>query len=133
MSMRSIPLALLVWAAAAGVAQAQDRVWRCGNSYSQQPCAAALPVDVDDARTDAQRLAALRVVARDQQTADTLARERRQRDSAAGRQGAAHIGGRAASAPEKTARPKAPRKPDGRRTHEDARLTPPLKAIAPAG
>lgn len=134
MPMRSMSLALLVWAAAVGVASAQERVWRCGNSYSQQPCAAALPVDVDDARSDAQRLAALRVVARDQQTADTLARERRQRDSAAARQGAAHIGpARAASAPEKNARPKSPRKPDGRRTHEDARLTPPMKVIAAAG
>ena len=120
--------------AAGGAATAQETVYRCGNSYSQQPCAAGFMVEVDDARSAAQRQAALRVVARDVQTADLLARERRQRESASSRQGAAHIGSpRAASAPEKAARPKAPRKPDGRRTHDDARLTPPLRAIAQGG
>jgi hypothetical protein len=134
MSKHSIPLALMVCAMAAGATQAQERVYRCGSSYSQQPCATALVVDVDDARSDAQRRAAMQVAARDQQTADTLARERRQRDAAAGRQGAAHIGPpRAASAPEKTVRTKSPRKPDGRRTHEDARMSPPLRVITPAG
>ena len=136
MPKRSLPVSLMLLAglAASGIVTAQERVYRCGSSYSQQPCAAAIAVPVDDTRTDAQRVAALRVVARDQQTAELLARERRQRDSASARQGAAHIGSpRPASAAEKSARPKAPRKPVGRRTLEDARLTPPLKVIAPAG
>lgn len=134
MRMPSIALALTLLAATAGTACAQERVYRCGNSYSQQACGAALVVAVDDTRSEAQRQAALRVLARDQQAAETLARERRQREAATGRQGAAHIGpARAASAPEKAARPKSPRKPDGRRTHENARLSPPLKVIAPAG
>lgn len=136
MSIRSLPLSLmlLVGLAAGGTAAAQERVYRCGSSYSQQPCTAGVAVEVDDTRSTDQRHAALRVVARDQQMAELLARERRQRESASSRQGAAHIGpARAASASEKTARPKAPRKPERRRTHEDARLTPPLKVIAPAG
>jgi sRNA-binding protein len=118
---------------AATTANAQtEPVYRCGNSYSYKSCAAALSIDVDDSRSDAQRQAAIQVAARDTQLADTLSRERRKRDAAASRQGAAHIGpARTASAPEKTARTKAPRKPDGRRPHEDARLTPPLKAVAP--
>lgn len=130
----SVSLICLAGLAAGAAATAQDRIYRCGSSYSQQPCAAGVTVEADDTRSDAQRHAALRVVARDQHLAELMARERRQRESASSRQGAAHIGSpRAASAPEKTARPKAPRKPEGRRAHEDARLTPPLKIITPAG
>jgi hypothetical protein len=123
--------ALLVSALA--TASAEESVYRCGNSYSHRPCKTAVAVDVDDSRTEVQRQAALRVATRDAQLADTLTRERRQRDAAASRQSAAHIGpARAASAPEKAARTKAPRKADGRRSHEDGRLTPPLKAPAQA-
>jgi hypothetical protein len=120
-------------AAALTMASAQEPVYRCGNSYSHRPCAAAIAVDVDDGRTEGQRLAATRAAMRDARLADTLTRERRQRDAAASRQSAAHIGpARAASAPEKAARTKAPPKANGRRPHEDGRLTPPLRAPAQA-
>jgi len=45
------------------------RVYRCGNSYSARPCAGAAPLDVDDARTDAQRRQSAELTARDQRLA----------------------------------------------------------------
>ena len=46
-------------------AVAAQTVYRCGNSYSQSPCAGASVVNVDDARTDAQREAARQGLAGD--------------------------------------------------------------------
>lgn len=40
-------------------------VYRCGNSYSQTPCAGAIEVPVEDTRTEAQRAAAREGLARD--------------------------------------------------------------------
>jgi len=57
--------------------------YRCGNTYSQEPCPQARVVDVGDARTDAQRAEGLRVAALDRQMADTMGRERLARDAAA--------------------------------------------------
>ncbi len=44
-------------------------VYRCGSSYSARPCASAAPLDVADARTDAQRRQAAELTARDQRLA----------------------------------------------------------------
>ncbi|MFO1217679.1 MAG: hypothetical protein U1E89_04770 [Burkholderiaceae bacterium] len=132
--MKAIVALALCACVAGSPALAQERIYRCGSSYSQSPCAAAVTLVVDDARTADQRHDAQLVAARDAKLAEAMSRERRQRENATQRQGAGHIGpSRAASAPEKAPRPKAPRKGDGRRTHEDSRLTPPLKALQPAG
>jgi hypothetical protein len=117
-------------------ALAQERVYRCGpdgREYSQQPCAAGWAVDVSDDRSAAQHRDAVQIAARDIRLAQALIKERQQRESAASRQGAGHIGSsRGASAPDR-ARPKAPRKPDGRKLRDDANMTPPMKAFGQSG
>ena len=63
-----------------------DRViYRCGNSYSPRPCAdeAATPMDVADARSDAQRRQAEDVSARDKRLASWMEAGRREREKAA--------------------------------------------------
>ncbi len=50
-----IVLGGLAIAASAWAQQPAPPVWRCGNSYSHQPCAAGSAIDVRDARSDAQR------------------------------------------------------------------------------
>ncbi|MDM0025799.1 hypothetical protein [Variovorax saccharolyticus] len=47
--------ACLHWAAAA---QASNGIWRCGNSYTDQPCDAGQALDLDDARSAVQKRAA---------------------------------------------------------------------------
>jgi hypothetical protein len=51
-----IPASLVLLAACTGAAAQQ--VYRCGNSYSQTPCAGAVAVQTDDPRTAEQRAAA---------------------------------------------------------------------------
>ena len=59
-------------------------VYRCGNAYSARPCAASQkPLDVADARTDAQRRQAEDVTSRDKRLAAWLEAERRQRETPA--------------------------------------------------
>ena len=63
-----------------------DRVvYRCGNSYSPRACAdeAATPLDVADARSDAQRRQAEDVSARDKRLASWLEAGRREREKVA--------------------------------------------------
>jgi hypothetical protein len=47
-------------------------VYRCGNSYSQTPCAGAVAVPAEDARTDAQRAAARQALASDKALAKDM-------------------------------------------------------------
>ena len=61
-------------------AQAQT-VYRCGNSYSQSPCADARALEADDPRTEAQRAAAREGLARDKALAKEMDATRR-RDEA---------------------------------------------------
>ena len=63
----------------------ERRVWRCGNSYSAHPCAdaSAPPLDVADARSDAQRRQSEELTARDQRLAAWYEAGRRDRDKAA--------------------------------------------------
>lgn len=87
-------LALLLGFATASSCWAQA-VYRCGpqgRDYSQTPCKDGRAVDVDDARTPAQRAAAHEVARDDARRAETLASERRLREAAAVR-GAAGITG----------------------------------------
>ncbi len=64
-----IPACLVLLAACTGAAAQQ--VYRCGNSYSQTPCAGAVPVQTDDPRTAEQRAAAQQ----SQSAAKALARD----------------------------------------------------------
>ena len=63
-------------------ASAQSAVYRCGSTYSQSPCPQAQFVDVDDARTDAQRGDAQLLAASDKRLGDQMASERLARDAA---------------------------------------------------
>jgi hypothetical protein len=86
---RSWALALSL---AACAVHAQDRVYRCGASYSQEPCAGGSAVAVDDVRSAAQVAQAQRVAQLDARLADALRRERLQAEQAALQQGPALIG-----------------------------------------
>lgn len=66
--------------------------WRCGNSYSTQPCPGGTAVDVGDARSDAQRRQAEAVKAQEGRLADTLAAERQARERAVAGQRPAALG-----------------------------------------
>lgn len=70
------------------------RVYRCGNGYSARPCAGAAPLDVADARTDAQRRQSAELTARDQRLAAWYEAGRHDREKAP----STPAGGRPASA-----------------------------------
>jgi hypothetical protein len=69
-----IALALMVCLAAAG-ANAQA-VYRCGSTYSQEPCPQARLVDVSDPRSASQRADAMLLAANDKQRGDEMAHAR---------------------------------------------------------
>jgi len=72
-------------------------VYRCGSAYSSHPCAGgdSAPLDVADARSDAQRRQSQDVAARDQRLAAWYEAGRLQREAAASRpaRGASAVGG----------------------------------------
>ena len=84
-------LATALGLALAATAQAQG-VYRCGNTYSAQPCPGGTAVAVDDARTADQQQQALAAKKQDAQLARQLAAERRAREQAATGQRATRIG-----------------------------------------
>ncbi|MBS0428331.1 MAG: hypothetical protein JSR41_13715 [Proteobacteria bacterium] len=63
-----------------------SQTWRCGSSYSDQPCPDGRPVAVDDARSSADRQAQDRRTRDVQRQADAMARERSALEREAGRQ-----------------------------------------------
>ena len=73
-------LTLMLFFAAAG-ANAQV-AYRCGNSYSQEPCPQARLVDVSDPRSASQRADALLLAAHDKQRSDEMAHARLAREAA---------------------------------------------------
>lgn len=58
-----------------------ENVYRCGSSYSQQPCPEGVQVDVQDARTAAQKAESDAVIRRDSNTANAMERERLQKEA----------------------------------------------------
>lgn len=74
---KPIPIAAVVlavsthWAAAAA-----DRIYRCGDTYSDQPCAGATMVPIPDPPTLAQREQTEAASRRDAKTADLMEKER---------------------------------------------------------
>ena len=91
---------------------ADRTIYRCGNSYSARPCGDAAPLDVADTRSQAQRLQAEDVSARDQRLASWLEAGRHERERAASAPATARVA-RAPSRCEETAAtsctPKKPR------------------------
>ena len=62
-------------------AQAVQPVYRCGSTYSQQPCPEGRIVDATDPRSAAQRAEARRVAALERQQAAQMERDRRAQEA----------------------------------------------------
>lgn len=73
-------------AGAAGPNGLGSQTWRCGSSYSDQPCPGGRPVAVDDTRSSADRQAQDQRTRDAQRQADAMARERRALEHEAARQ-----------------------------------------------
>ena len=83
--------ALLACAATEATAQG---IYRCGDTYTQTPCAQGRVVDASDARSDAQVADARRVAADERRLASEMASDRRA-EQAASRPLVLRIGGKA--------------------------------------
>lgn len=72
--------ACTLWASPAAVAGAA--AWRCGNTYSDQPCPDGKPLALQDQRDAAQKREADRTTREAQAAGDRLERERRRQEKA---------------------------------------------------
>ena len=96
----------------------ERQVWRCGNSYSSHPCAdvSAKPLDVADARSEAQRRQSEELTTRDKRLAAWYEAGRRQRETVASAPAAARKAGAASAACVDTATMRCVPKTPGKRT-----------------
>jgi hypothetical protein len=85
------------------VPAAAQTVYRCGNSYSQQPCPGGSAIDASDSRTPEQRRTQEATVRHERRVADRLEQERLKEEAAAAR--AAREADQAQRNAEKAARP----------------------------
>ncbi|MDH4061357.1 MAG: hypothetical protein OEU94_11155 [Aquincola sp.] len=116
-----LTVALLGIAIAPALAQGK-KVYRCEAGgkveYSDAPCKGAAEVAADDARTKAQRDAAVQTVQREEKLAEKMARERHAAEAAASRQGAVIIphasAAQAAAASAPASKKRAQKKPAAR-------------------
>ncbi|QOF77651.1 hypothetical protein [Variovorax sp. 38R] len=69
-------MAVFAIALSAASMGASAQTWRCGNSYSDQPCEGGQTVKVDDRRSDADRKASEDAARRNERSAGRLARSR---------------------------------------------------------
>lgn len=60
-----------------------QKIYRCGSSYSHQPCPGASTVEADDSRTPAQRKAHQASVQRERHIADQMEKDRVKEEQAA--------------------------------------------------
>jgi hypothetical protein len=114
---------------------AGQTVYRCGDSYSQQPCADAKPVPAEDPRTAAQRKESLQATQRDAQAAHKMEEARLKEEARAARVPADAA---PAAAPEEkpviARRKKPPRPPaqaEGKKTKADSKAGADAKAKVP--
>ena len=94
--MKTVATALLLSLAALHSMAAQPPVYRCGNTYTQEPCAQGRIVAATDPRTAAQQAEARRVAADERRLAaemrrDRLAEQAAQKPGAAASLGAAPL------------------------------------------
>lgn len=136
--LRACAALLALMTLAAGIASAQTSVYRCGpdgRQYSEKPCAGGRAVDVNDARSAAQREAADEVASREAALARDLAQDNRQRERAQRPGAAVSLNGeaqrepqaKAAAKPDKVAHKHRARKPKSRKPSPPADFT----ALAP--
>jgi hypothetical protein len=85
-------------------AQAAAGIWRCGNSYSDKPCADGKPIETDEAPGAQRRRQADEATRRDMQAASRMERERLRFEAEQSRQRAIVIGATQHEAP-KAAKP----------------------------
>jgi hypothetical protein len=71
-----LPGAVVLVAAAWCWPAAAQTIYRCGNSYSQQPCPGGTPVQAEDSRSAAQRADTGQASQRDAKAADTMEKAR---------------------------------------------------------
>ncbi len=71
-----LPGAVLLAAAAWFLPAAGQTIYRCGNTYSQQPCPGGAPVQADDPRSAGQRAETGQAAQRDGRAADAMEKAR---------------------------------------------------------
>jgi len=109
------------------------QVWRCGNSYAAQPCdgAPAAPLDVADPRSDAQRVQAEDVTARDKRLAAWYEAARRQREASASAPARTHPATTPGTCVDTTMMHCVPKKPRTRAVRSGSASRPALARRAP--
>ncbi len=92
---------------------ADKQVWRCGNSYAAHPCGdtSVKPLDVADARSDAQRRQSDELVARDKRLAAWYEAARHEREKVASAPAPAYRASTAVACTSTTAMTCVPKKP----------------------
>jgi hypothetical protein len=105
MSARMRIAAVAIGIAALAAAASAETVYRCGNSYSNAPCAGATAVDVGTSPGAAERAEARAVATRERQLAAEMVRDRHERERAARPATAASLSAKpvASAPPRKTA------------------------------
>lgn len=93
-----LALAFATMAAVAGTAAAAP-IYRCGNTYSQQPCPEGRIVEATDPRSAAQRAEARRVAAAERKATAEAEHERKTQDKVAQKQPGSLSAAAPASAP----------------------------------
>jgi hypothetical protein len=76
---------LLIASSALSTGVNAQNIYRCGDSYSQSPCAGGVAVDASDSRTRAQQAQAAADTARARQAANALEKDRLKQEDAAER------------------------------------------------
>jgi hypothetical protein len=76
---------LLIAVSAVSTGANAQNVYRCGDSYSQSPCAGGVAVDASDSRSRAQQAQAAADTARARQAANALEKDRLKQEAAAER------------------------------------------------
>ena len=79
----AVLLTVTCFCALAGAASNAQGTWRCGNTYTDQPCKGGREVKVDDSRSESDRRAADAATRRNEQRADELEHSRIGREKAA--------------------------------------------------
>lgn len=73
---KQLPIAMVLAAAAWGAPAAAQNIYRCGDSYSQQPCPGGALVQAEDARSAGQRAQTSQAAQRDAKSADAMEKAR---------------------------------------------------------
>lgn len=109
MKLLSHVIAVLLLSSIVAAPAAAQTTYRCGNSYSQQPCPGGSAIDASDSRTPEQRKAHELSTKNEKRTADAMEKNRLKEEAAAVR--AAEQADKSQRAAEKAAQKPAPAKP----------------------